>query len=136
MLPEILCHGELAIEAGGLKDDADPPADRACLPRDVEPKDLDRAGLHGNQRREQAKERRLAAAVGADNGEDLACIDRQVQAGEGHAVAVAMPDLRDADSGLNHDDDSEVLKTPSRTTASRQRRHAALSMMAAFGCGQ
>ena len=54
---------------------------------------FDVAMLDGNQRGEQAKQRGLAAAVGADNGKDLARLDSESHLGQRLALAVMMCDV-------------------------------------------
>ena len=80
LVHEVLGHGQLLVEARRLKHDADPPADRlAFARRRSKPRIADVARLQRNQRREQAKQRGLAAAVGTEEGEDLARLDLQAQ---------------------------------------------------------
>src|SRR3954452_17417511 len=92
-----LAHGDVAAHAGALQHDAHPPAqllrallgvlaedgDDAARPRPVALEDLDR--------------RRLARAVGAEQAEDLAERDLEVDAAHGVMVAVALVQVADED---------------------------------------
>ena len=73
----------------------------ACL-RDVEARDGRAAGVRPQQRREDAHRGGLAGAVGAEQAEDGALGDRQVDAVEGPDLALAR--LVDLDQALGRDD--------------------------------
>ena len=72
LMADVFGDGQFFVEAGGLKDDADPLTDGLLLPGQIERQDGDAAGLERNEGREEAEEGGLAAAVGAEKGEDLA----------------------------------------------------------------
>src|SRR6185295_2178599 len=63
-----------------------------CLgvPADRLARDLGVAARRLEQRRQHPEHRRLAGAVGADEAEDLALLDRQVDAGDGERAVVAL----------------------------------------------
>ena len=71
LVPEVLADRELEVEARALEDDAEEPPHRPRLPSWIEAEDTDLAGLRARQGGEETEERRLAAAVGAEEAEDL-----------------------------------------------------------------
>src|SRR5581483_3644141 len=66
---EVLADGELLVETGGLEHHAQSLPDFTRLPSGVKAQHRDRAMLDRDQRREEAEEGRLAAAVGTEDGE-------------------------------------------------------------------
>ncbi len=99
-MAKVFGHGEFLVETGGLKHDAQPLADRLPLVPQIESKHLDLPLLQRDQRRKQAKESRLAAAVGPEKGEDFPLLDRQIQVDDGRPLAVVVGQIRDLDGGI------------------------------------
>ncbi len=88
--PQVLDDRELRVERGGLEDDPYAGADPLRFADRVGAEDRHRAGAREHERRHDAKQRRLAAAVGAEQREELARGHLHVDAGERLALAVAV----------------------------------------------
>ena len=99
LMADVFGDRQFFVEAGGLKDDADVAADFLLVVVEIESQDFDPADLQRDQGRQQAEEGGLAAAVGAEKGEDFARGDRQRQVGEGLPLAVPVAQLRNVDRG-------------------------------------
>ena len=72
VIAKVLQHGELLVEAGILEDNADAPADVVSLLLNVVAEDRCRSLRWRERRRKDFEERRLAAAVRAQQRKDLA----------------------------------------------------------------
>ena len=79
LVAQVFGDGELLVEARRLEHDAHLSAHGRGVAADVVAEDGDGAALQRDQRRQQAEQRRLAAAVGAEEGEDLARGDLEAQ---------------------------------------------------------
>ena len=84
---------QLVVQARRLGQDADPRPDRIGLGADVEAIDRGRAFGRLDERREQPDGRRLARAVGAEQAEELASVDLEVDAADRPAVAESPPEV-------------------------------------------
>ena len=100
VMDDVFHHGELLVDARRLETRrrAARESHRGSRRRS-KPRMLHFALLERNQRREHAEERRLAAAVGAEEGEDFAGRDAQRQVANRLVLAVAMGQMRDVDGG-------------------------------------
>src|SRR5581483_10202646 len=96
LVAHVLADGELAVQAGGLEHDPDPSAHRVRLADDVVAGDRGTPAIGRQERREDAEERRLAAAVRAEEAEDLAAPDREGDAVERAPLAVGEREVFDA----------------------------------------
>ena len=99
VVDQVLLGRQLLVEAGGLEDDADLPADAVPGVGRVHPHDTDPARRGGDEGRQDAEQRRLAAAVGAEQRECLAGLDPQRQLVQRDAKAVTMRELLGLDGG-------------------------------------
>ena len=100
---------ERGIEVDGLPDahlvrqlallelDADDATELVAVALRVEAEDADRARVRRAQPADRLDGRGLARAVGAEDGEDLALLDREGHAVDGRAVAVALDEVGDFD---------------------------------------
>ena len=70
-MSQVFANREFLVEAGGLEHHANPLADLSGLGAEVKAEKLGVALLAGNERSEQTKECRLAAAIGAQKDENL-----------------------------------------------------------------
>ena len=77
LMMQVFDDGQFLVEARGLKDDPQLAANRPGLRCEIAPEMRIFARLQRNQRREHAKERRLAAAIGTEEDENLPRFDRQ-----------------------------------------------------------
>src|SRR5690348_13509835 len=93
---QVLVDRELAVEAGRLERHADARPNGGGIRLDIQPQGLHAASLHGQQRREDAEQRGLAAAVGTEQSEDLSRLDREVHARERLALTVAVRETFDS----------------------------------------
>src|SRR5690606_18002179 len=89
---EALAHRQLAVERGLLEDHAEAAADGRGRPGGVVAEDRDAPLARAHERGGEAEERRLAAAVGAEEGEPLARRDAERDLPEGDVGAVAVRD--------------------------------------------
>ena len=96
---DVLDHRELLVDARRLKHDAELRRIASCSNAQVEAQDVHLALLQRNQRREHAEERRLAAAVGAEEREDFARGDGQRQIVDRLVLAVAVGQVGNLDGG-------------------------------------
>ncbi len=99
LMTDVFGDGELLVEAGRLKHDSDSLADGLSLASQVKGENLDPALLERNQRRQQAKQRGLTAAVGSEKGEDFTPLDRQVQVVDRQPLAVMVDETVDLNGG-------------------------------------
>ncbi len=104
LVAQVLLDRELAVDARVLEDDAELAADVVRLRADVEAADARRAGGRGKDRREDAEERALPAAVRSEQREQLALAHLERHARERLAVAVAVAKIVDLDRGARHRD--------------------------------
>ena len=84
---EVLAAGGVGVDAVLLADDADRVADADGLGEDVEAGDAGAAGVRPRERGEDPDGRGLAGAVGAEQAEDRAGRDREVEPVERADVA-------------------------------------------------
>ena len=99
---QVLFRRELDVDALLLEDHADLAANLAGLFGDVVAHD-ERAAAGGNhERREDAEGRGLAAAVGAEQSEDLGGANIERNARQGGAVAVLMAKVLQLNDGRLH----------------------------------
>ena len=82
LVAHVLAHREFCVEARRLEDHADVLAHRLGRSGDVVAGDAGRATRRCEQRRQDAEERRLSAAVGPEQAEDLAAVHSEGEAGE------------------------------------------------------
>src|SRR5215469_8919693 len=101
---EVFLGGQLLVETGGLEDHADLLANAVAIDSGAEAENPDATLRRGDQRREDAEERRLPAAVGAEKAEDFAGLDAQAQVVQRGPVAVGKAEIRDLDDGVAHFD--------------------------------
>ena len=87
---DVLPSGEIEIRGERLRDDADILAHLARMTRDVEAGDERLAAARRYQRREHPHHGRLAGAVGAEQSEDLAATDLEVDLVDGGESAEAL----------------------------------------------
>ncbi|MFT3787814.1 MAG: hypothetical protein QM770_16860 [Tepidisphaeraceae bacterium] len=99
VMHEVFAGGQLRVEGGRLKDDADRSPHAGRVGDDVRAEHLRGAGGGLHQRREDTEQRALARAVRAEQCEDLAGANLEAHAGEHAAVAVAMADVEDLEGG-------------------------------------
>src|SRR5688572_16995554 len=118
-MPQVFRDAQLAVQAGRLEHDADALLHGTHLARDIEPQNLQPAFLNRNKRREQPEERCLAAAIGTEEGEDLAGMDFQADVVQSAARTVMVDDvvyrdcgLRIADCGLSHETREHLIRNP------------------------
>ena len=96
---QVLHRAELLEEGGVDADPVDQALDRHLVALDVEAEDLDPALVEGQQPADEADERRLAGAVGAEDPVDVAALEAQVDVRDGgHGLARAADDERLADA--------------------------------------
>ncbi len=82
--------GHPALQGVFLVDEADPFAIRGCQPPAVAPEDACFARGRGKEAQQDAEQCRLARAVRANDGVDVAALDRQVQVIYGDLLPVAL----------------------------------------------
>src|SRR5437762_3390628 len=97
VMNEIFRHGQLGIEAGILEDHAEPRANALGFPLEIVPEHAHSALAGPNQRREDLEQSGLAAAVGAEQSEDLAALDGEADSPQRFALAVAVSEVGDFD---------------------------------------
>ena len=86
---EVLHRRQLLEERGLDGDTVDEPLDRELVAPDVQTEDADLAGVRGQERREDADQRRLARPVGAEQAVDLAPLDAERYVVDGEQVRSA-----------------------------------------------
>src|SRR5437762_12909218 len=96
-MDQVLLHGERAVDARVLEDDAQAAADPVGLARHVVPEHARGTAAGGEQGGKDPKERALAPAVRTEEAEELAALDAQRDAVERDAFAVAAAQLHDAE---------------------------------------
>src|ERR1700722_17546668 len=99
LMLQILPHCELGIDAGGLKGDADLPADVVGTPGQIETEHRGTPRLNWQECAQDAEESRLAAAVWPQETEDRSRFDREIDAIERQAFAIAMREAADFNRG-------------------------------------
>ena len=87
---EVLCAGQVAVEADGLREVADPPLDGERVTRGVVAADADGPGARLGEAQHHEDAGALARAVGAEESEDLALVDGEVDGVHGGEPAVAL----------------------------------------------
>src|SRR5271163_3594601 len=87
---QIFRDGEFEVDAARLEDDTELLAHSIWVARDVEALNAGAPASRRHQRGEDAKERRLAAAVGAQQSEDLTGAHLEAEAVERETLSVAM----------------------------------------------
>ena len=92
-LPDLDLVGQLAL----LELDADDATELVAVAARVEPEHADRARVGRPQPADGLDRGGLAGAVGAEDGEDLALLDREGHAVDRRAVAVALDEVGDFD---------------------------------------
>src|SRR5207302_8419787 len=97
MQVEVLAGGQLVVERGVLEDEADAPANRSRILRDVDAGDARLPGGRPQQRAEDADGGRLPRAIRPEEAEDLALVDRKVDAANRFELAVLLDEARDLD---------------------------------------
>src|SRR6202012_5781996 len=95
----VLLGREVAVEGLVLEDEADVAAHVVAGGGDVEARDLGPSPARLGQRPEHVDLRRLARPVGAEEAEDLAGPDLEVDAADGLEVAEAFAEVFDGDRG-------------------------------------
>ena len=98
-----LGDGQLRVERGRLEADADPRLERVGLAGDVEAEDGHLAAIGLAQALEDLDRRGLAGAVRAEQAEDLAAGDLEVDARDRLDVAVALGQAPDSDDRIAPD---------------------------------
>ena len=96
---EVLAPGQQAVDGGVLPGEPDLPAQPLGVAHDVEPGDLGAPAVGLEQRREDPHRGRLAGAVGAEQAEDGAGLDLEVEAVERARLAEALDEALGADRG-------------------------------------
>ena len=88
---EILAHRQIGENAPAFRHVDEPARDdlRRLGALDGHAVEMDRTGAGAHDARDRAIERRLAHAVGAEHGDDLAGVDAQVDAAQNLGLAVA-----------------------------------------------
>jgi hypothetical protein len=86
---EVLARGQVAVQQRGVTQEADVAADRPAGVGQLVAQDPRRAAVGAQQRGQHAQQRGLAGAVGAEDDQRGAGVEREADAGEGLAVAVA-----------------------------------------------
>src|SRR5262249_1837442 len=97
VMSEVLADGELGVEPGILEDDAEARPHGGRLAGEVVAKNTHLAGNRAHQSRQDLEERRLAAAIRTEKGEDLATIHAKRYAAQRLAVPVAVAKVGDFD---------------------------------------
>ena len=97
MEQQVGAHAELEVERLLLEDDADVGERRDGVAAHVVAEHADAAGVGREQAREQLHERRLAGAVGPEQGDELARGDAERDAVEGPHGAVGLDHVHDAE---------------------------------------
>ena len=125
VVAEVLGDRQLLVEARRLEDDAELTANGGRFETKVVAEDRDLALLERNERRQQTEERRLAAAVRAEEGEDFALGDIEREIVDGETVAVAVGNVVGGDGGHRVNVDARGGQRKARNVVSRPtRRHS------------
>ena len=99
---EVLGAGEHVVDGGGLAGEADPLLDALGIADDVDAGDDGGAGVGAGEGREHVDGRRLAGAVGAEEREDLAAGDLEVETVEDDLASERLSQAPDVDGGGCH----------------------------------
>ncbi len=94
---QVLIDRELRIEAWRLKRDPDQSADRRGVTLDILPEDRDCSALDGQESGHNAKECRLAAAVGPQEPEDLPVFQNQADVAQSAVITVVVREPLDGE---------------------------------------
>src|SRR6185369_12680436 len=92
-------HRELAVDARVLEHDTEPLAHLRACSREVVAENVCTTALRHHERREDAKQRGLAAAVGSEQSEDFSGLDLKRNARQRDVCPVAESDVVDGDCG-------------------------------------
>src|SRR5207245_1040029 len=131
---QVLAAGQLAVHAHALTGVADDLADLRAAGLDVVARDADAAARLGEERCDDLDRRALARAVGPEEAEHLALVDREAHAIHGADLGLrraALPAAIDLDEILDLDDRCAYpLRPPvrgrgARREGSRSRRRRA-----------
>ena len=114
---EVLAAGEELVEGGVLAGDADDAAHRGGLGDHVVAGHPGRAAVGAGHGGEHADGGGLAGAVGAEHAEDAARRDLEVDAGDGHVLAVALAELPPRSWGLAREASSRGVLLAGRSRA-------------------
>ena len=87
---QVLGDGQLEVQAPGLKDDAGLLPCPVRFPGHIEALNPGHSASRHHQRRKDAEERGLAAAIGTQQAEDLRRLHGKAQVVERQAIAVVM----------------------------------------------
>jgi hypothetical protein len=98
-MPKIFVGGQLYIDARRLEDDADVAAQSSGLANSVESGDGGAAGRGNHERGKDPEQRRLAAAIRAEQSEQFGRPDLERNAIQGGAVLVAMDEIANGNYG-------------------------------------
>ena len=94
---QVLGDGEVIVKEGLVHHDADKVAHVGAAAGNVEAGDAQEAATGSGEAREGAEERRLAGAVGPEQGEDASPTELEVEASEDGAGAKPLGQARGAD---------------------------------------
>ncbi len=96
---EVLERRQLLVEVGAVAEEADQRADRLGLPGEVAAGDAPAPRARPDRGCQELEERRLAGAVGAEDREHLARLEREVDLRDSDRAPVAPPEA----PGLDHE---------------------------------
>src|SRR5438132_6246402 len=99
MMDQVLIDGEFAVDAGMLKDHADPSAQFDGIAAQIVSEDAAVARLQRCQGRQQFEQGSLATAVRSEEAEDFAPLNRKAQVVECSPFLIAEADLGNLDRG-------------------------------------
>src|SRR5207245_2139112 len=102
LMPQVLQHGQFAIEARGLEDHADTPADFALVAHYINAKHAYVSLARRDKRAQDAKERCLATTIRPKQTEDLALGNFKADLVECGAFAVAVRQRFDHEERVAH----------------------------------
>src|SRR5262245_41732313 len=94
---EVFFDRQSLVQALGLEHDADVPADHRGAAHYVITGDRGGAFAGDHQSSENAKQRGLAAAVGAEQAEDLALFHFEVDVRKGYVISVSVAEILNLD---------------------------------------
>ena len=98
---EVLPDLHVVVDTEDVGHEAEDATDLVGVPGDRPAVDLGVAGRRLEQGRQHPQRRRLAGAVRADEAEDLARLDREVDAGDGERPVVALDQALGPDDGAH-----------------------------------
>src|SRR3990172_4182945 len=87
---QVVAGGKIRVERRAFEDSAAAREDLGLPGASIEAEELDAAGGGGDQAEDERNAGGLAGAVGAEEAEHAAGRYRQIEAGEGQALAVAL----------------------------------------------